>query len=106
MESRLYTCLRCGKSVKSTSGWTRYVNACKIPLTLPSCQPLNPKPVLDDNTTNLLDLPSDNNEENISPRALNNGKKSIRLADMDNNKEDIKPANIDKQKPATPNWIP
>ena len=103
MESKLYACLRYGKGVKSTSGLTRHVNAYKIPITLPSCQPLNLEPVLDNNTTNPLDLLLDNNEEDISPGASNNGEKRIKLADIDNNKEDIRPADMDKQRPATPN---
>ena len=75
---------------------TRYINAYKIQITLPSCQLSNPKPVLDHNTINLLDLPSDNNKEDISPRALDNSKEGIRLVDMDNNKEAIRPTDIDK----------
>ena len=90
MESRSYVCPGCRKDVKSTSGLTRHINACKIPITLPNRQSLNPEPVLDYNTTNPLDLPSDNNKEDISPRESNNGKKRIRLANMDNNKEDFR----------------
>ena len=82
---------------------TRYVNTCKIPITLLSRQFLNPKPILDYNTINLLDLPSDNKEEDINPKALKNGKEGIRLADMDNDTKDIGPADIDKEKPTTPN---
>ena len=104
MESRSYVYPKCEKSVKSISGLIRYIYACKIPITLPSCQPSNFKHMLDYNTTNGLDLPSDKNEENISPRASNNGKEGIRPVDIDNNEEDIKQADIDKQRPATPNW--
>ena len=103
MESRSYACPRCGKGVKSTSGLTRHVNACKIPITLPSCQPSTLAPILEYNTTNHPDLPSDNFEEDISPGASNNGEERIRSADIDNDKEDIRQANLDKQRPATPN---
>ena len=96
MESKSYVCPRCGKGVKSTSSLTRHINSCKIPITLPSRQPSTLAPILKYNTTNHPDLPSDNFEEDISPRALNNGKKRIRPADIDNNKKDIKPVNIDK----------
>ena len=53
-----------------------------------------------------MDLPSDNNKEDISPREYNNSKRRIKLADIDNNKKDIRLADIGNQKPATPNWIP
>ncbi len=106
MESRLYTCPRCGKSVKSTSGLTRHVNTCKILVTLPSCQPSTPAPILEYNTINHPDLPSDYFEEDISPRASNNDEEEIRLADtMGNNDENSRPADIDKQRPTTPNLI-
>ena len=59
--------------------------------------------MLDYNTTYLLNLPSDKNEEDISLGASNNSKEEIRLADMDNNKKDIRQADINKQRPATPN---
>ena len=106
MESKLYLYPRYGKKVKSISGLTRNVNICKMPITLPSCQSSNPKPILDDNTTNLLELLLDNNEKDISSGTSNNGKKKIRSADIDNNKEDIRPIDIDKQKPATPDRTP
>ena len=73
---------------------------------MPSRQSSNPELILDNNTTNPLDLPSDNNKEDISPGASNNDKKGIRPANIDNDKEDIKPADINEQKPATPNWTP
>ncbi len=101
MESKLYVCPRCGKGVKSTSGLTKHINACKIPITLPSRQPLEPTVILEDNTTNRPDLPSDNNEESISPGASNHAEKGTRLAG--NNNEDIKLADIDQQRPTTPN---
>ena len=104
MESRSYLYPRCGKDVKSTTGLTRYINVCKISITLPSCQPSNLELMLDYNIINPLDLPSDNNKKNISPNASNNGKKGIRLADISNDEEDIRPANIDKERLATPNW--
>ena len=61
--------------------------------------------MLDYNTTNPLDLPSDNNKENINPKALNNGEERIRLVDIDNGKEDIRSADIDKERLVTPNQI-
>ena len=103
MESRSYVCSRCGKSIMSTNNLTRYVNTCKILIILPSHQPSNPESVLDYNITNLLELPSDNKGENISPGASYNGKKTIRSADIDNNKEDTRQADIDKQRSATLN---
>ncbi len=97
MESRLYAYPRCGKGVKSTSGLTRHVNACKIPVNLPSCQPSTPAPILEHNTTNHPDLPSDYFKEDISPRALNNNEEKIRPVDtLGNDNENSKPANIDK----------
>ncbi len=107
MESRLYACPRCGKGVKSTSGLTRHVNACKIPVTLPSCQPSTPAPILEHNTTNHPDLPSDYFEEDISPGASNNDDEKIRPADTTgNDNKNSRPVNIDKQRPTTPNWTP
>ena len=58
------------------------------------------------NTTNHLDFPSNNFEENINPGALNNSEERIRPADIDNNEENIRPADLDKQRPATPKWRP
>lgn len=101
MESKLYICPRCEKSVKSTSGLTKYVNAYKIPITLPSCQPLEPTVILEDNMTNRPDLPSNNNEESISPEASNHTKEGTRL--VGNNNKDIRLADIDQQRPTTPN---
>lgn len=107
MESQLYAYLKYKKSVKFTSDLTRYINACKILITLLNCQLLNPKLVLDYFITNLLDLQLNKNKDNkkdISLRILNNNKEKIRLlVDIDNKEEDIKPVNIDKQKLATPN---
>ena len=97
MESRLYMCLRCGKGVKSTSGLTRHVNACKIPISLLFRQSSNPDPVLDYNMTNPLDSPSDNNKEGITPEVSNYGdSEGTRPANIGNNEEDIRPADIDK----------
>jgi Plavaka transposase len=106
MESRSYACPRCGKGVKSTSGLTRHVNACKIPITLPSRQPSTLAPILEYNTTNYPDLPLDNFEKDNSLGASNNGEERIRPADIDNDEEDIRPADLDEQRPATPNWRP
>ncbi len=98
---------RCEKGVKSTSHLTRYVNACKIPVTLPNCQPSTPAPILEHNTTNHPDLPSDYFEEDISPETSNNDEEEIRLADtMGNDDENSRPADIDEQRPTTPNWTP
>ncbi len=93
MESNLYAYLRCRKDVKFTSSLTRHVNTCKILITMPSHQLSKPIAILEDNTTNCLDLPSDNNKEGGGLGASNHSKKRIRLAN--NNNEDIKPANID-----------
>ena len=90
MKSRLYTCPRCGKGIKSTSGLTRHVNACKISIILPSCQPSEPTAILEDNTTTRPDLPSD--KKGISPGISNHGEEEIKLAGNDN--DDIRPANI------------
>ncbi len=105
MESRLYVCPRCGKGVKSTSGLTRHVNTCKIPVTLPSCQPSTPAPILQYNTNNHPDLPCDYFKEDISPGASNNDKEEIRPVDTTgNDNENSIPAGIDEQKPTKPNW--
>ena len=102
MESRLYVCSRCEKSVKSISGLTRYVNACKISITLPSRQPPKRTAILENNMTHRLDLPLD--KEDISPKASNYSKERIKLAS--NNNDDIKLVNIDKQRPITSIWTP
>ena len=100
-------CRRYGKSVKSTSSLTRHVNTFKVPISLPYCQLSNPDPVLNYNTTNPPDLPSDNDKEGITPEVFNYGDlKGTRPANIGNNKEDIRPANIDKQRSATFNWTP
>lgn len=96
MKSRSYMCLGCRKGVKLTSSLIRHVNTYKISITLPSRQPSNLASILEYNTTNHLNLPSDNNEENISLETSNNGKKRIRLTDIDNDEKDIRPADIDK----------
>ena len=107
MESRLYVCPRCGKGVKSTSSLTRHVNACKIPISLLCCQSSNPDLVLNYNTTNPLDSPSDNNKEGITPEISNHSNsEKTRPANIGNDKEDIRPVDIDKQRPATSNWMP
>ncbi len=77
MKSRLYTCPRCRKDIKSTSDLTRYVNAWKIPIILPSCPISKSIAILKDNTINCLDLPLDNNEKSISLRISNYGKEKI-----------------------------
>ncbi len=103
----MYACPRREKSVKSTSGLTKYVNACKIPIILPSCQLSTPAPILEYNTTNHSNLPLDNFEKNISLGAPNNKEEEIRPADIiSNNNKNSRPTDIDKQKPITPNLIP
>ena len=88
----------------STSDLIKYNNICKISISLPYCQLSNPDPVLDYNTTNPLDLPSDNNKKGITSELSNFGDlEKTRLADIGNDKEDIKPVDIDKQKPTTSN---
>ena len=37
MEFRLYAYPRCRKGVRATSDLIKHINACKIPITLPSC---------------------------------------------------------------------
>ncbi len=107
MESKLYACPRYGKNVKSTSGLTRHINACKIPLILPSCQTSTPAPILKYNTTNHSDLPSNYFEEDISPRTSNNNEVEIRPADTRNNDDkNSRAADIDKPRSKTPNWTP
>ena len=97
-------CSRYRKVVKSTSGLTRHVNACKIPITLPSCQSFKPASILKYNTINHPDLLSDNFKENISLGVSNNDKEKIRLADtIGNDNENSRPVNIDKQRPITLN---
>ena len=105
MESRLYGCPTCGKSVKSTYGLTKHVNTYKIPIFLPYCQLSNPDPVLNYNTTNPLDLPSDNSKEDMTSKISNHGHSKVtRPANIGNNKEDIRLANLDKQRPTTSKW--
>ena len=99
MESRLYACLRCKKDVKSISGLTRHVNACKIPITLSSHQPPKQIRIFEDNMTNRPNLPSDG--EDISPKASNYSEKRIKLAG--NNNDNIRPVNIDQQRPIISN---
>lgn len=65
MQCRLYAYLRYRKNVKCTSGLTRYVNFCKITIILPSCQPFTLALILESNTINHLDLPSDNFDNDI-----------------------------------------
>lgn len=63
----------------------------------------NLDPVLGYNTTNLLDLLSDNNKEYISLKISYNGKERIKSVNINKNKKDIKPIDIDKKRLATPN---
>ena len=51
--------------------------------------------MLNYNTTNPLDLPSDNNKKSITPEVSNNGdSKQIKAANISHNKEDIRQADI------------
>ncbi len=76
--------------------WQDMVTPAKL-VTLPSCQPSTPAPILEHNTTNHPDLPSDYFEEDISPAASNNNKEEIRTADTTgNDDENSRPADIDK----------
>ncbi len=107
MEFRLYTCPRCGKDIKSTSGLTRHVNTCKIPITLSSCQLSIPISILEYNTTNHPDLPSNNFEEDVSLGTSNNDEEKIKPVDITGNDDkNSRPTDIDKQRPTTPNWTP
>ncbi len=107
MESRLYICPRYGKSVKSTNGLIRHVNACKILVTLPNCLPSTPVLILEYNTTNHSDLLSGYFKEDISSGTSNNDKEEIRFADtIGNDYENGKSADRDDQKPTTSNWTP
>lgn len=81
----------------------KYVNPCKILITLLSCQSSKLASILEYNITNHPNLPSDNFEEDISSKVSNNGKEKIRLADININKEDIRPVDIDQERPITPN---
>lgn len=86
---------RCSKSVKSISVLTRYMNTCKIPITLPSCQPFILALILEYNTINHLNLLSDNFEEDISPRLSINNEEEIRLMDTtSNDDENSRPTDI------------
>lgn len=93
---------RYGKAVKSTSGLTKHVNAFKIPITLPSCQPSKQVAILEYNITNSSNLSSDNNKKNISSGVFNNGNKYIRpeQADTTGSNDD---GNIDYLRPTTLN---
>lgn len=81
----------------------RNVYACQIPISLPSCQSLKPAAIFESNTTNLPDLLSNNNKEDIDPRPSYNGNKKIRQRPADiicNNNR-----NIDSERPSTLDWI-
>lgn len=91
MRFRLYIYLRYGKGVKSTSSLIRHINTCIILITLSSRQTSKLRVILEDNTTNCLDLPLD--KKDINPRVSNHSKKEIKPASNDN--DDIRPTNID-----------
>lgn len=80
-------CPRYDKVVKFINDLIKHVNACKIPIILPSCQLLNSALILKYNINNYLDFPSYNNKKNISPRTSNNGNIKIILADINTNKK-------------------
>ena len=104
MESRSYACPRCKKGVKFISNLIRHINACKIPITLPSYQSSTLVLILEYNITNYPDLPSDNFKKDINLGVSNNGKEKTKLADINNNNKDIRLADINKQRPAIPSW--
>lgn len=106
IESRLYIYSKYEKDIKPISGLTKHVNTCKIPIFLRCCQLLNLNLILNYNTTNLLNLPLDNNKEDITIKISNNNEKKIKLININNNKKDIRSANINKQRLAIPNKIP
>lgn len=82
MKSRLNICPRCRKTVKSISSLTKYVNACKILVILPSRLFLKLEQALKyNNTSNLLDVPSNNNKENLE-LANKDKQKSATLSDF------------------------
>lgn len=82
--------------LSSLGSLTRYVNVCKIPITLPSCQPFTLASILEYNTINHLDLPTNNFGGDINLDISNNGKERIRLTDINNNKQYIRLADINK----------
>lgn len=73
--------------IESIINLTKHVNICKILITLPSCLLSKLIIILKYNTSNLLDLPSNNGERNIGPGIYNNDNKRIRLklANITNN---------------------
>ena len=75
-------CPRCGKNVKSSSGLTRYINACKTPISLPNCQPPKPIAILENNIINRSNLLSD--EKGINSEVSNYGKEGIKPAGNNN----------------------
>lgn len=66
-------CPRYKKDINSTSSLIELVNACKISITLLSCQSFKPKAILEDNTINCPNLPSD--KEDISLKVSNHNRK-------------------------------
>lgn len=96
MESKSYLCSGCKKTVKSISGLTRYINVCKISITLPTCQPSNSKLILEYNVTNHLNFLLDNSKKDISQGVSHNSKEEIRHTNIDNNEKDNIPVDIDK----------
>lgn len=97
-------CLRDRNDVRSTSGLTRHINACKILITLLRHQLSTLALILKYNIINYSDLPSDNFGEDINPGASNNDEKEIRLVNtMENDNKNSKHMDIDQQKPITPN---
>lgn len=80
--SRLYT-----YPIESINDLTKHVNIYKILIIFPSCLLSKLIIILKYNTSNLLDLLSNNGERNIGPGVYNNGNKRIRLrlADITNN---------------------
>lgn len=95
--------IRYKKGIKSTSSLIRYINTCKILITLPTSQSSNSISILEYNSHNWLNFLSDNNKKDINLGILNNSKVWIKSVNINNDKEDIKLINIDNQKPTTLN---
>lgn len=65
------------------SSLIKYVNACKIIIILPSCQPSKLLAILEYNIFNPLDLSSNNNKKDTNLRISNNGNNKIKHKSAD-----------------------